>query len=66
MGTFKRSSAEHRAAVLKRERELAAELFGPVSHAERCEIAHRLDAMDRLRASGQPKPQIDLPLSVAA
>jgi len=63
---MKQASMAHRREVLKRERELAAELFGPISEAERCELAHRLDVMDRQRAIGKPEPQLDLPLSVAA
>jgi hypothetical protein len=63
---MKRASMQHRREVLARERELAAELFAPVSEAERCEIRQRLAAMDRAREAGQPEPQLDLPLSVAA
>lgn len=63
---MKRASMQHRREVLTRERELAAELFGSVSEGERCEIRQRLAAMDRAREAGEPAPQLDLPLSVAA
>lgn len=58
------SSVAHRAAILRRERELEAELFQPPTHEEKMAIAKALDRADprctpRL-LDALPDPQLDL------
>jgi hypothetical protein len=59
-------SMAHRQAVLRRERELAAELFRPATEEEKREIARRLSTPARALEAALPDPQPELPLQVAA
>ena len=66
----KRMSVVHRAEVLRRERELAAELFRDHSDEEKREIARALDRCapslsPRHLEQALPHPQVALPLEVA-
>lgn len=58
---MKRPSPAHIQEVLRRERELAAQLFTPPTPEELAAIEHAL-ALDRRQA----EPQLGLPLQVAA
>ena len=69
MGTLKRASAEHRAEVLRRERELAPELFRRHSDEEMRAVALELDRLDRARSASRreamlPHPQLQLAISL--
>jgi hypothetical protein len=68
MGSQRRVSADHVAAVLQRERALEAELFRPHTDAEKRQIEADRMALDRRReaiARAQANPQIPLGLELA-